>query len=672
MKRKLTLAIMMALWTPATTMALGIGEAVVASTLNAPLRAVLPLSDTQGVDPREVHVSLAETRAYEQAGMIRSLIASGITFSVEAQHGGLAVVMRSERPIREPYLDLLLDIDWQTGRQLRQVTLLFDPPGYEQRPVLVAAGSPRTSQAMVVDPVATAPSAAPRSPLTYREPPNRVEVRSGDTLGELASRLRPDTSISINQMMLALVEANPEVFPTGNVNEMRAGVTLNVPPRERIERRSGAEATIPPGGNGVEAQRSRLTLLSDAELGTLSDPGGLQAANGSRQTTLSDEESRVEQSRADALADEALLAGSLLANANAQETRLLRLENELLASQQQVQRVGEEREALQQRVESLNEELATLRDQLTLLIARSDAAQAESDANAARQLANTPWWETLVRKVSERAMLLGGGVLVILLALWAVVRRRQSRESAPHHVSDSPRIVSRPRVERRQVSREQADDKTAERQLTPLHDVAPQAEVISEVDIFIAYGRFDQARELLETTLAVDPQRHDLRMKLLTVLVEQGDARAARAEAERLRHSSDPQLSAEAERLLASLQDEPEPGAPEAEQTPLDEREPSLPEQGDEAPEPGPGSLALAAYRQDPIAKIIDYRPPTLVPERDGVAASGETPMQPTVEFDVLPRDTAEQWEIEEVAFEPSHLDNKPPAAASPEVAFKR
>ena len=67
-------------------------------------------------------------------------------------------------------------------------------------------------------------------------------VRSGDTLWSIANRVRPDASVSTQQMMVALLQANPEAFAMGNVNALKSGYVLRVPDRESLDAVTHAQA----------------------------------------------------------------------------------------------------------------------------------------------------------------------------------------------------------------------------------------------------------------------------------------------------------------------------------------------------------------------------------------------------------------------------------------------
>ncbi len=140
MKRKLTLAMLLSLSaTSPVALALGLGEAEVSSTLNAPLRASVPLVDAAGIQPGLLNVTVAGERAYAAAGLARTPLAASVRVAVQRRQGQLFVDLTTERPVREPWLDLLLRFDWPSGQQVREVTLLLDPPNYDEMPALVTA-----------------------------------------------------------------------------------------------------------------------------------------------------------------------------------------------------------------------------------------------------------------------------------------------------------------------------------------------------------------------------------------------------------------------------------------------------------------------------------------------------------------------------------------------------
>ncbi|WP_373183607.1 FimV/HubP family polar landmark protein [Halomonas campaniensis] len=641
MKRKLTLAMLLSLSAASPmALALGLGEADVRSTLNAPLRATIPLSDTGGIPPGLLNVSVADERAFAAAGLTRSPLAASVRLAVEQRQGRLVVDLTTERPVREPWVDLLLRFDWPDGQQLREVTLLLDPPDYDQMPVLVVGSTrvqPPAPSATPPAPREPAPARAVSRPASSGTAGDPAWVRSGDTLWAVAGRLRPDSGISMNQMMVALVEANPEVFPSGNINAMRAGFTLVVPGRDAIAARAGAEADrvvaamnqawanrgsgaparVPLGTPEPEAETTavasaptapppqatepapavddpetdapteaaaapssegeegpRLTLLTDAQVAAeggapgaaaeavedaaAEGDGGAEGEGGASEAGATDGASAPQ-----VMVDPDLLASLSGDGELTSDDRLLRLEARWLDSQQTLETVQKERDQLQDELGEMREELAALRDQLAALGAGGsgvDGPGAGGIVAPGSEAEEAPWWGAFYQGEVDRNLMLGGAGLAALLALWLVVRRRRRHEEADASRGGFGEVrVAAPGAES-PVSPGAATEGAAmagtaaaaspSRPATPVQSSMPQAEAISEADIFIAYGRYDQARDLLEAGLAREPERDDLRLKLLTVHLEQGDREAAEREAGRLRDGGNPAVADEVERLM--------------------------------------------------------------------------------------------------------------------------
>ncbi|MFQ3788172.1 FimV family protein [Halomonas sp. A29] len=791
MRRKLTSAMLLALSAASPqALALGVGEVDVRSSLNAPLRAVIPLTDTTGLDPELLRVSVAESREFDSAGLVRTPLAASVRADVEVLQGRWVVTLASERPVREPWMDLLLRFDWPSGRQLREVTLLLDPPDYDSMPVLVSGSSRQTestarSSAASGAPASQAASRPAVTRLSEASADDRAWVGNGDTLWSVAGRLRPDSSISMNQMMVALVEANPDVFPSGNINAMRAGHALAVPSRAAIGARSGAEADrivqemnqawasrgrgaparVPLGPSTSVGETIEVAALSVAGEAIQPAPSGAEPADQAeprpevpsaddvdaipRLTLLSDDELAAEaaldvaeaSSRAVASAGDetgpagaaldadvlAALGGGELALGES-DPRFALLERRWLESQAALGEVRAERDVLQQELGGLRDEVDAMREQLAVLLAGGGeegvgpgraVVQTEADTQE-----DAPWWGAAYPASIDRNLILGGAGLAALLGLWLWIRRRQHRDTAvpgrgmPGMVHGRPPSsdVAKPSnppaapaplmVAGMSVAEGSPRDKEMPRA------VMPQAEAISEADIFIAYGRYDQARELLEAGLARDPGRHDLRLKLLGIYVEQGNRQAAEQEAQRLAETGDSALVAEAGQLLAKHRPtspgmdsfpsddeptlagvepeeseavEPEENAAEQDESPLTEEplhkeslraeEPDAAhvEMDEEKPAANTSEQASSERNETVEWGVIDYQPPVLDPEPP---SREETPMQPSVEFPVtndghdaekrdvplerstLPHAEDVEWEVEEVAFPPLDRDN--------------
>ena len=253
-------------------LAVGLGQVTVNSPLQAPLNASAPIVDVSETALGELRVEVADEAAFTARGLEWTPLAASVRAEIERLPGGARVVLRTEQEVLEPWLDLLLTISGPDGRSAEAFTLLFDLPES-------AASAPVAAPASHVSPSATAAQAPPQagssspssSPSLASETSaaqvlgGTAYVASGDSLWGVAARVKP-AEVSVQQMILALVEANPSAFPSGNPDELRAGQTLVVPGREQIMARSPSQAS-----QAVQAMRQTAAAPSSGEEPVLVD-----------------------------------------------------------------------------------------------------------------------------------------------------------------------------------------------------------------------------------------------------------------------------------------------------------------------------------------------------------------------------------------------------------------
>ncbi|WP_028484030.1 FimV/HubP family polar landmark protein [Thioalkalivibrio sp. ALE17] len=204
---------------PASSSSVGFGEVNLQSFLNQPLRAEIPLRGASGVAD-SLRIRQASEDAYRRAGLNRGSVPGDLNIQLD----GDRVILTTRRPVREPYVGILLEARWDGGRAMREVSLLLDPPGTMPS----GASAPSVSQA---------DAAAPRTPRAGET----LQVRSGDTLYAIVRR-SGISGYSDEQAMLAFLDANPQAFIGNNINTLRADAELRTPSREQLEARSAAAA----------------------------------------------------------------------------------------------------------------------------------------------------------------------------------------------------------------------------------------------------------------------------------------------------------------------------------------------------------------------------------------------------------------------------------------------
>ena len=213
---------------PALASALELGPIEARSALYEPLDARIPVRDARSGELDGLNVTLGSPAQFELAGVARLQHLGLLEFVVVAEGDGEGYIhVRTAEPIIEPSLTFLIDVDWPRGRTVRGYKLHLSPAvgSAAARPIgrEVPAAEPETDAPPVASASTPASGGAAYGP-----------VRNSETLWSIASRLRPDTSVSTQRMMLAILEANPGAFAIANVNALRAGATLRIPSRDEI------------------------------------------------------------------------------------------------------------------------------------------------------------------------------------------------------------------------------------------------------------------------------------------------------------------------------------------------------------------------------------------------------------------------------------------------------
>jgi pilus assembly protein FimV len=230
---------------PLVVYSAGLGRLTVNSTLGQPLNAEIEIVSLQAGEEDALTARLASLEAYRQAGIELSSSLLNLEFAIDKRGGRPVIRLTTLQPVNEPFLDVLIELQWATGRLVREYTFLLDPPQYRgPSPVApTTVAPPAAKPAAAPAPAPVAPRAESRAiPATPAAAGARQEeVKKGDTLGAIARKNKPD-GVSLNQMLIALFRANQAAFIRGNVNLVRAGRILNVPDREAIAEISAAEA----------------------------------------------------------------------------------------------------------------------------------------------------------------------------------------------------------------------------------------------------------------------------------------------------------------------------------------------------------------------------------------------------------------------------------------------
>ncbi|WP_395695129.1 FimV family protein, partial [Piscinibacter sp.] len=295
-----------ALWLAASNAyALGLGRLSVQSALGEALRAEIDVTSITPEEAGTLRVKVATPEAYRAAGVDYNAVLPATNVELQRRADGRPYLrVTSDRAVQEPFVDVILDISWASGRLVREYTMLFDPPTMARAPAptpaapaaapVIAAAPPAPAAAPVppaTRPARPAPEARPAAapaPAAAAAAPAPVgadeyKVRAGDTLSRIAGKTqRP--GVSLDQMLVSLYKANPDAFLGSNMNRLKSGVVLSVPSSEDAKAVTQAEARqlIQAQSADFSAYRQRLAGAVPAA----KDSGPARQATGTVQTEV--------------------------------------------------------------------------------------------------------------------------------------------------------------------------------------------------------------------------------------------------------------------------------------------------------------------------------------------------------------------------------------------------
>ncbi len=276
---------------PIAALALGLGKLTVQSGLGQPLSARIELTAAQRDELESLRARIADPSVYRDNSVQYVGALARARVSVEQGPNNVPYLkISSAQAVNEPYLDLIVELSWATGRVVRDYTVLLDPPGAAEMQAAVEPAPPLRAEAAVparpgrqarraID-SAAAPSAAPVGG-TYT-------VKRGDTLSKIAGEYKPD-NVSLEQMLVTLFRNNESAFEGRNMNRLRSGQIITLPQGDQIASVAQPEAAqvVRVQAADWRAYRDRVAAAAPASGAS----GSAQAAGGKITTAVQDQAS---------------------------------------------------------------------------------------------------------------------------------------------------------------------------------------------------------------------------------------------------------------------------------------------------------------------------------------------------------------------------------------------
>ncbi len=672
--RKLLGAIVAAaLFLPDIGYTLGLGEIEVNSALNQKLNADIELLSAAPEDAETIIIKLASRKEFLRAGLDRPYLLNDLRFKAIEINGVPYIKVSSGSPIREPFLNFLVEIDWPNGHLLREYTVLLDPPVFMSQHTGAANSSvsttsnnsnfrPGSNGSSNIVPVAApgvsmspSPSASAQAPAaqaqsgnvnqasanqtnwvpapvvqqnTRSQPAGSYKIKAGDTAWSLADAMRPDQSITVPQMMAAILRANPESFINENINGLKRGYILRVPDYDQIASISQTDALAfvreqaalwrqyqqsQAGGQPVSAMEAGDTSSNmetgsavaggnDAYLEIVSAGSGSSTMSGKDPTDMTAQELRAELALArekvetELVEKEALQQRVDTLQGSVEKMKgMLSIEDAELAGVQSLNLPDETSQTEEMMTDGVSTDDAAIED-TDVDAMTEDSAMADSEEMASAEMgaddagiieeegmvdgdetADTvfvdeaatddeamaeqvapvtndvvatqpavvnPEPEDSLAQILSNPMMLaaaGGGMVLIVVFIGLIIKRRKAatESAAPvavngfddlESLADDIASEADDEATRSVTNEESVDDfdSTATMILDSAEDTViaepdastemdadePRDDVIAEADVYLAYGIYQQAEELLTQAIADNPDRDDYRVKL--------------------------------------------------------------------------------------------------------------------------------------------------------------
>ena len=552
------LAAMLAMFSSLPVAAVALGEPTVRSSLGQKLDAEIDITSISTLESESLTVRLAPPAMFAEAGLDFGALQRSLRVSVEKKADRSLIHLSSDLPVADPFLILLIEVNTAGNRTIRQYALLLDPPVVDQD----------TRNAVVESPsVSTSAAQASSSALAVRtdsSPASTTRVaHRGDTLAKFAREALPPGA-TLEQALVAFFRANPTAFDGKNIHRMKTGSVLRVPDHQAVAEipvaearrevalqtadfqryrevlaRSAAQPVAPTADAARSPSSVASTRSSSGKIGVKETQLGdtdrhrdqLTLEPAARDNPRSDEPQQVNHRELTQIATEKALADA--------HSRIAELEKnvdqlqQLLGRDQSLSVAQERADQTITGATAPNPDLAVAKspDSVPPQAKPVQTATAVEDPGFADYL--TQFQDQYARDPMLFLFSLGALVAASLM-LW--LRSRLKKRQLP-----AAKIE--PNAESQSVFG-QAGGRNIDTSNSVFHSNfvpsvsqldANEVDAIAEADVYIAYGRDEQAEEILLDALKHYPQRHALRVKLLEIYLARKDVQQFGAVAAELR-----------------------------------------------------------------------------------------------------------------------------------------
>lgn len=599
--------------------AISMGDINVANTLGEPMNVLIELGTASKDEISSLTARLAPPEVFKDAGLDYPSGLPPLNFKIETNANGEPYIkVTSVQPINEPFVNLLVELAWSSGKLLREYTFLLDPPGYvpiqpqpaEVRPVEpsivdVSELEPKAPESKAKEEIIETPlpstalvadekKAVDEIPATINEPgesssvaSGSIKVRRGDTLGKLARQTK-SSDVSLERALVALYHANTDAFNGKNMNRLKTGKILQMPAQSELDNLSQVQAVkeIRAQADDWHAYRQKLAAASGLETGE--EPK--QGASGKISATVADNAPAAKESakevvrlsKGEAPGDKTSAGG----NAKSLQNKIHAMEEEAISKGKALQESNERVVALEKNVQDL-QRLIDLKSQppaaqavsaqspvegqaVTKLdeappgamsqpiVAASQVAVVASEVAAVSAVATvspvkpakpitkpklTVAQPSFVDVILGQPIYMAGGAAALLglIGLGYSLTRRGKDAKKKVKVGDksAEHVIGVPNEMATPVSAFSKTDNVAIAASGISQAQTDDFDPISGADLFLSFGRDEQAEKVLKEALIKNPTNHQIHLKLLSIYANRKDTRSFATIASQLRDSGD-------------------------------------------------------------------------------------------------------------------------------------
>jgi pilus assembly protein FimV len=547
--------------------AVGMGKLTVLSGLGQPFRGEIELLAVDRSEEGSLAARLAPPEIFQQAKIERAGALLSLRFDVaQKQSGQWFIKLSSQNPVNEPFLDILVEVNWPSGKLLREYTILLDPPGLAMEqpaalPVEVLAVAPATrpDEARAVAPEEPPADALKKRAKSEPQPGTQGEygpVKPGDTLTRIAAAVKPE-GINTEQMLVALFRANQQAFSGNNMNRLKAGQILRIP--------DAAESGGLPQGEALKeirahtadwnAYRQKLAGMVESARPEHEDDAR-RAASGKITTAVEDKpgvpdagKDVLKLSRSEgvggkpgktAAQDDAIAHEKALREAN---QRIAELEKNIKDMQRLLEinshtlpgkSPDKPAEAVPPAQPAKSAEAEKPAEAAAPVSAMEGAAPAVvEDAPKPKpkpkvvslqpQPEDTPA-PSFIDELLGNPLALGGGALALLLGGLFGARALAARRKGKAGRGSAADQCTEPDTAELAAGAANFSAGLTDFTQTGMGSIdTADVDPIAEAEVYMAYGRDAQAEEILREAMVHDPQRHEIHLKLLEIYAARKD-----------------------------------------------------------------------------------------------------------------------------------------------------